>query len=301
MAVQHGRRYVAPPRAIGYGGWTEGGSRSLTAHDFCAQSGFQRNPNEHPDFSAIGAPIQFGFAVGDNDPRGGHRSVLRLDNWVLEARGAAPGEFPIEDGEFAPVDWSIHADTVATSASATGARLKSGGNPGACWQMTMALSNGAAIMASCFHARALYDPAQQGALGALDLFVEARQPAEAFGRTVNPVVMPAVAQGGRLFLGRQAEAVTHVTSGGGWLQLRFPALSAGALVEMRGWRQRGEFDLDEHSHPDFSTNGAPLRLGFAVYRNTFYHTTDGEGFTAVTYFDNFRVAVQRIPARPAAP
>jgi hypothetical protein len=179
--------------------------------------------------------------------------------------------------------------------------LKSGGNPGACWQVTMALSNSAALMASCFHARALYDPAQLGALRALDLFVEARQPPEAFGRTVNPVVMAAVAQGGRLFLISRPEAVTHVTSGGGWLQLRFPGLLASDLGEMRGWRNRGEFDLDERSHPDFSTNGAPLRLGFTVYRNTFYHTTDGEGFTAVTYFDNFRVAVQRVPARPAAP
>ncbi len=293
VAVQRGRRYVAPPRAIAYGGWTEGGARALTARDFSAQAEFRRDAHDHPDFSADGGPIQFGFAVGDNDPRGGHRSVLRIDNWTMEARGPSPGQFPIQDGEFGPGDWSICADTGGTSASASGVRLRSRGNPGACWQVTMALSNSAAMMASCFHARALFDPAQQGALGAFDMFVEARQPAEAFGQTVNPVVMPTAAQGGRLFLLSRVEAITHVTSGGGWLQLRFPAVRAGDLWELSRWRARGEFDLNEAKHPDFSTNGAPLRLGFAIYRNTFYHTTGGEGFTAVTCFDNFRVSVHR--------
>lgn len=306
VARQDGRHYLAPARAIAYGGWTDGGARALTARDFCVQVGFQRRAKEHPNFSASGGPIQFGFAVGDNDPRDGHRSILRLDNWRLEIRGPAPGELPVVDGEFAPADWSIYTDTDGAGANATGTRLKSGGNPGPCWQVTMTLSNSAAIMASCFHARALYDPAQEGPMDAINLFVDARQPVEAFGRNVNPVVMPAIAQGGRLFLVPRPEAVTHVTSSGGWLHLRFPGLHAGDLQEMRGWHARGgkdeagTYDLDPLSHPDFSTNSAPLRIGFTIYRNAFYHTVDGEGFTAVTFFDNFRLEAQRNPALSAA-
>jgi len=50
--------------------------------------------------------------------------------------------------------------------------------------------------------------------------------------------------------------------------------------EMRGWRERGEFNVDARSHPDFRPIGAPLRLGFTIYRNAFYHTSDGQGLTA---------------------
>ncbi len=79
------------------------------------------------------------------------------------------------------------------------------------------------------------------------------------------------------------------------VQLRFPAVVAADLCEMRGWRERGEFNVDARSHPDFSTNGAPLRLGFTIYRNAFYHTSDGQGLTAATCFDNFHLAVERTP------
>jgi hypothetical protein len=63
--------------------WNTHTVNGLTAADFTTLAG----PNDHPDFSAGGSPVTFGFRTANSTSPGGNQSykmVVKFDNWSIQ-------------------------------------------------------------------------------------------------------------------------------------------------------------------------------------------------------------------------
>ena len=206
------------------------------------------------------------------------------DGATLAVSSGPPVRF--EDGEFALADWVALAGPSSPGAGFQVAHETAGGNPDAWRSVTLTLpASGGSVRV--FHGRAgvAYDPAAQGAVYRIDVAVDcARLRYE--GSTQVPTVRPTIEQGGRRFAPAWPGWVAGVDCVGPWQAVSMlSALAADQFALVDG----PPCGIGE-SCPDFSAQGAPIRLGF--------ESTVEVGFTTgpvtlVLGVDNWRVAVWR--------
>lgn len=282
---QAGRRYLAPPATMEAGtlGWLTLGP--FAPDDFRWCDGVRLRAEEHPDFSARAAPIEFGLTVLDADAGPGHFGWAIVDDFELTVNGRTPEAFPMLDEDFKPGDWSLivlgerGADTVASTTRTARA--------GHALRLESRLPAGTSLFSCALSERSLYDPSQQGPLAAVTIRLELREQAESVGRQVNPTVLPVATQRGRLFVGRKSRIAAYTAINDGWEEIRFDRLPATELLERLG-------DAALGPAIDFSTNGAPIRFGFAFTLTTAFRQAGG-GFSTTSAIRGFRVEVE--PAR----
>lgn len=159
-----------------------------------------------------------------------------------------------EDGEFLPADWEVTrvSDPPQDGPTAVVARSASGGHPDAYLGIDFDLPAGQALI-RVFHLQraAAYDPVLQGAVLVADFGADCKSPPG--NGAVYVSVTPMIEQAGRRFVYYEPLYC-------------FPDWErAFSLVAVRA----DEFNLDDGPdcgpnlcRLDFSSNGAPLRLGF---------------------------------------
>jgi hypothetical protein len=103
--IQNGVIYFGPDTSFSNTTWTQSALTSLTATDFTSLS------LAHPDFSAVGGSISFGFARRDtNSSASGYSTTHGIDNWSVNIRTLPAGDCDHDcDVDFADYDfWKSH-------------------------------------------------------------------------------------------------------------------------------------------------------------------------------------------------
>jgi hypothetical protein len=288
---QDGRLYsYARPQAASSADLAEIVYRGMTAKEFSLSRGIEYDPGQHPDFSARGKPIKFGFVVRDTDPKWGHSGWVAVGSFSLSALGPAPASFPFSDSSLGESDWTVHEIADGRPVLWQEVRERSGGNPGPFVRLSLKLGDKTGLILIHLCRRALYCPATQGALENLDVSIDTRMAAESSGESKNPNLCPVLVQNGRLYGGGWRMA-TYSDQNGGWVPLDFSGLGTNAFIPNLGL-PRGEVSP---RYPDFSTNGTPIRFGFATQHVTFNNNPEGHAFAAAIDLDNFSVKVHPSP------
>jgi hypothetical protein len=185
------------------------------------------------------------------------------------------------DGTFAPPDWDISIFYVqGNGGSVTAEQMTSGGNPDACRKVTTVVHAGPPYsMITSFHRYipGVYDPASQGAIAWIDY----REDAKMFsGGGDGQGSGIAIRQGGNVFLGPR-----FGTPDGAWTAHTILGLTESEFEEWPAY--------PDH-HPDFSTSGDPIELGF--YRG---NSTGTSGYTIVGGIDNWSIVVHSGESLPS--
>jgi hypothetical protein len=82
--LQSGKLFVGPGQLFSGTLWTPLSETSLVADDFFGVDMWFGGPVSHPDFSAFGDPIQFGYSLQNNVAFGpGFENARGLDNWSV--------------------------------------------------------------------------------------------------------------------------------------------------------------------------------------------------------------------------
>lgn len=203
---------------------------------------------------------------------------------VLTVSSASP--VVLADGDFASSAWSVVA--VETPPGGGGShsesRQASGGHPDAFRQAGFGFAaTPCALQVFHLYAAAAYDPAAQGAVHVIDFGVDCVQLSA--GGT-NTLIEPAIEQGGRRYV------ATYATG------------ESDPYCVDTDWRMRRnysvkaeEFLLTEgpacgfsETCPDFSAQGAPMRLGFSM---TASNGSSGAAGQRVHGIDNWSATVWR--------
>jgi hypothetical protein len=172
-------------------------------------------------------------------------------------------------------------------------RLPSGGNPGAYLHLDVKLGDQAGLELVHFCQAALYSPAIQGALDSVDISIDTRMTPESSGRNANANICPVIVQDGTAHVA-DWQMATYSDQNRGWVPLDFVDLSPHAFN--RGARLRSPRPLEQIRPLDFSTNGGPMRFGFATQHAAFHNNPEGHGFETAIDFDNFVVKVHPAPS-----
>ncbi len=209
---------------------------------------------------------------------------------ALDASQSAGPSMTVSDGDFGAGwtsfawiedDYSRTAPGPGTSTSTGGSRLTSGGNPGAYWSMTHTAIQGDAIFSGSLKSTAVFTPAD-GALTAFRLSMDVKQ-------------AQCCSTGTGLLL--EQDGITYIPSSGG-----FRAPSAWRhiqqIVTADDFRvaRRAPGAPTDRTQPDFSTAGAPIRVGL-FFGNILAPGALGDRVTITVGFDNWTVT-SNPPAEP---
>ncbi len=199
------------------------------------------------------------------------------------------------DTEFAEAHWEMRLFADGPSVRAGQRQVTEGRSLGGALHRTShylgGSVSGSEVLTVHLNRGAVYDPAAQGGIAAVEWGLDARVFATE-RNTFGGSVAPAVEQGGRLFVAnrvfqpaREDQESRRLPSP--WKELRFRALGA---VDFHRVVDFGR--IEEGEHPDFSDGGVPLVFGFAQ-RNS--HTSI-EAVLRETDVDNWTVAVYGLSA-----
>jgi hypothetical protein len=187
------------------------------------------------------------FRVTATGPEG----VVTSDFGTL-AVSSLPGVV-YQDGEFLESDWAVTSIVIPAQGGPTftAVRMASGGNPGAFRSATYDLPSGQAGSVRIFYSSlsSIYDPNSKGAIHVIDFAEDCITTSLSFG----PVTIPLIEQGGRRFVASKAAAGCTVN---GWSTALHPSLGRDDFVLVDG-----PACVPGESCPDFSSAGAPIRLG----------------------------------------
>jgi hypothetical protein len=158
-----------------------------------------------------------------------------------------------QDGEFEEAGWAVSA-TVAPAQNGpvfTAARAVEGGHPGPFRKATYDFPTKQKGSVRIFHSRlsAIYSPASQGAIHVIDFAEDTETTSLSFA----PSTVPLLEQSGRRFMA-PGFATGHLA--GRWRSRRHPSLTPEAFKLVDGPACGAN-----ESCPDFSSAGAPIRLG----------------------------------------
>jgi len=173
-------------------------------------------------------------------------------------------------------------------------RERSGGNPGQYLRLNLKLGDRTGLDLIHLCRSALYSPSTQGALDSVDISIDTRMAPESSGRSANPNVCPVMVQNGAVYAAGWRMA-TYSEQNRGWVPLDFMGLGAHQFGPYSGLKpvQGPTIPLD------LSTNGGPIRFGFATRNVTFYNNPQGHAFSTAIDFDNFIVKVHPAKAYSA--
>ena len=264
--------------------------RGMRAADFSVAKAGDYEPGRHPDFSPQGKPIQFGFLVRDTDPKRGHYGWVAVSSFSVTAFGPPPGSFPFTDGALDERDWTVREIRDGNPVTWQEDRERTGGNPDKFVKLRLKLGDRTGLDLIHLSSQAIYAPGTQGALESIDVSLDTRMAPESSGRSANPNICPVLVQNGTVYNAGWRMAA-YSEQNGGWVPLDFMGLGKQQFVLYIGLKGA----LGPNAPLDFSTNGAPIRFGFATRTVTFYNNPQGHAFSTAIDFDNFTVKMH--PAR----
>lgn len=211
--------------------------------------------------------------------RGVRGGALALVASLLLVSHSKAGSVTFFDGTFADADWSVQAFLDGTVSSL---QVGAGGNPGEFRQTEHAnLDTGQSILVAHLHAPAVYDPAADGEIAAIDLALDVKFLGGSTG-TLQVGYRLLAEQGGSLFVGG-ASAVAMGPGDGApaasWESFAVPGLVATDFTL-----------LDGSGDLDFSAAGAPITFGFHTS-----NTVTLDGTSTLSGIDNWSVAVHAVP------
>ena len=244
---------------------------NLTAADFDDGAG------GHPDFSATGGPIQFGYIRRNSsqNPSSTNTITSGIDNWsVTLFYTPAPVTLSISDETFATPDWSTVVVESTGGATQQASFIASGGNPGTYREMEHLVPGVASI--EVFHAfePTTFTPSIQGEIFEVDYAEDRIEFDPPFsGAAVGAA--PALLQDGVVYAGPNATFTD--TS---WTSLDMPALTAD------------DFDDGSGQHPDFSELGTEIQFGF-IRRNSSQNPSSTN--TIISGIDNWSFDLIYLP------
>ncbi|MGH7869218.1 MAG: hypothetical protein ACREP9_16685, partial [Candidatus Dormibacteraceae bacterium] len=265
--------------------------RGMRAEDFSLPQGVDYMTRAHPDFSFHGRPLRMGYLVRDTDPKRGHYGWVAVSSFGVTAFGPTPASFPFTDPSFSEDDWIVRALPDGSPVTWEERRERTGGNPGRHLLLNLKLGNRTGLELIHLCQNALYSPAIQGALESVDVSIDTRMAAESSGRSANANICPVILQNGALHAAGWRMA-TYSEQHGGWVPLDFLNLGARQFAPYINLPGSGA----PAALPYFSTNGAPIRFGFATRHVTFYNNPQGRAFSASVDFDNFAIKVHAVPS-----
>jgi hypothetical protein len=246
--------------------WTRHSFTSLVATDFHPAIPPIPDPEAHPDFSAAGAPITFGFASVNT-----YTSIeCGFDNHSVTVR--CPGVMLCDD-TFDNEDWTVLFGTDG-GGSAEGQQVASDGNPGAFRQVVNQTGAGS-MSAVHLNTQLVYDPRASGPITWLDFAYDSRMLA-GFGD----------GQGGRVTLRQNGAVYCYgyvFENTGEWTPRALNRLTS-ADFGLWGFSAPGA-----PPHPDFSATGTPIEFGFQ-------RDNTGGGYRIDCGVDNWRVMINRAPS-----
>lgn len=196
---------------------------------------------------------------------------------VLMTATATAGTTVYGDGDFVETDWTTSVLTAGGGGSGSWSLMPTGGNPDAFRRNTIDLLGEAAVAVAALRNDAIYDPATQGAIGALDYSEDSRL---IQGNAPGIFSWPLVAQGGTFYVasGIFADTVDWTTK------------SASGLTAADFGRLTATLTVVPGDNPDFTTSGGLLQFGYAHM----YASEASE--TAMSDIDNWTVTIDTVGA-----
>ena len=224
---------------------------------------------------------QFQLKVTDANGTSQAHSILAVSS--------APGVV-FADANFAEADWSVTAviDPAQSGATHSESQATTGGNPGAFRSVTYVMPQTPASV-RLFHTSISgeYDPAAQGAIYVIDFAMDcARLAFEGVNQV--PSVIGMIEQGGRRYI--------PASDRFGWESYCSPQSNWETALPLSSV-SAGEFTLTDgpacgpaEACPDFSSQAAPIRVGFRSSAVVISGTSPG---SVVQGIDNWKVTVWR--------
>lgn len=195
--------------------------------------------------------------------------------------GSARAEVTFADGDFQPESWEIVIYFVdGNGGTVTATRETTGGNPGAFRKITTIVNDAppySTVMSFHHYLPAAYDPSMQGAILSIDYSEDAMM---FQGGGDGQGAAAALRQDGLVYTGPRFGAVESTWTHHGWVGLR--------AVDFNRWPNAPA------AHPDFSTNGSPIEVGFMRGNSTY-----SGGYTIAAGIDNWSFTIHPEGETPA--
>lgn len=201
--------------------------------------------------------------------------ILPLLAAVVMTAAAVAGTTSYSDGDFVESEWTTSVLTAGGGGSGSWSLEPTGGNPDAFRRNTVDLLGEAAVAIAGLRNDAIYDPAVQGTIGAVDYSEDSRL---IQGNAPGVFSYPLVSQGGTLYV------VTGLfADSAGWSTKSSTGLTAADFG-----RLTATLTVIPGDNPDFTTSGAPLQFGYAHL----YAAEASE--TAISDIDNWSVTIDSV-------
>ena len=221
-----------------------------------------------------------------------HRSHILATAMLLAAPFAASaGPTSFNDGVMNPASYSVVSYNTDPSVNIAISQLASGGHPGTALDIHFSNDGGAVSMTALtgFIDTAFnYDPSSQGALTGLsyanDRYVDV---GAVLNPSLNTLTRSLLSQGGHYYVATAADVQLRGT----WFTTISGALTATDYSEI----SFATGLTDATNHPDFSSTGSLIGLGFA---NRFFLDTVGSPFALDGVFRYDNISYSLSPAVP---
>jgi len=224
-------------------GWFTHHEAQLSAASFNWVAG--PNPDSLPDFGRSGLPIRFGYFTANNT---GYYN--RWFGWYID-------------------DFKVRVTHESPAVSAV--QSLTGGSSGCYRQLTASYTQ--SITVGDIYTAAVYDPAQQGAIDAIDITYDFRTLEKATGS--DPEIAPLLKQGATYY----RLPLEHVPVINQWIREDCRGLTSNAFFRVKG---------PGPDEPVFTTDGDPIQFGYVVST-----TADASSSAVIDRWgvDNFGVTI----------
>ncbi|MBS0187459.1 MAG: hypothetical protein JSS51_05285 [Planctomycetes bacterium] len=255
------------------GEWVHLTLTSLKSSDFTRFDGQPGNP----DFSPAGQPIMFGFRTGNGNAGQNVNQVVVYDDFSVVVHRST---ILVVDGSPANSDWTETIATTGTGGSFSSIGSQPNGNPDTCQLVTFTINAGSSSVEvlDLYNADKGYIQPAYGAIETIDFATDFRLNTNGSSSPVTTNLL--LSQASVLYQGPNMSSGT----GTNWHPVEARSLRASDFK-----RHDGQPGL-----PDFSTNGAPIRVGRRLQAS---HGAAGSLTTLKQYLDNFTVRAHFVDCR----
>ncbi|MEP7062767.1 MAG: hypothetical protein ABI881_10230 [Betaproteobacteria bacterium] len=209
----------------------------------------------------------------------------------------AAAQTTVTDSTFVDTDWTGTQFVAGGGGSSSGAQVASGGNPGSFRNVTDVLNAAApgtstVVLSTHIYNPFTYTPTVQGAIGLLNYAEDAACTAGCFGSGQS--TGPALLQGGNLYI---LNSTLITGPGAAWAPHNLSGLTAASFGLVSVTSPGNGTIFDNTQHPNFSSAGAPIQVGFFRANGT---SQGGGGYTLAAGIDNWSVTLFAAAAPPSA-
>lgn len=206
--------------------------------------------------------------------------------FTLLSVGTAFGEYEVTftDSFFNDADWDVTPFGYNLGGSGSYHQETSGGNPGEYREISLsviAAPEEERNQIVTFHRRigATYDPSVDGAIDHIDYSEDNKAiDAEGLGQGTGP----ALRQNGKIYV--CGGSTTLPTT---WTKWELP----WKVAEDFGWLEEGALCCNQNQHPDFTSSGSEMELGFVRWNTT---GEGGPAYTTIIGIDNWSFTINQV-------